>query len=151
MAFCGVHACFGTKRTSTCALHMSAFDPTATLAVHCGNGFDAGFNPYQSTRLNRYDAPPELEGGQEAARTPRDPHTGNMPMRVWDLKGHRCAPIVGARNYSQPHSQEARVSRLVPIVIVTAIDIFYRLGDLVGVLLDIVQRGDSHCVEFTSG
>lgn len=66
-------------------------------------------------------------------------------------KGHRCAPIVGARNYSQPHSQEARVSRLVPIVIVTAIDIFYRLGDLVGVLLDIVQRGDSHCVEFTPG
>jgi hypothetical protein len=29
------------------------FDPTATLAVHCGNGFDAGFNPYQSTRLSR--------------------------------------------------------------------------------------------------
>ena len=57
----------------------------------------------------------------------------------------------GARNYSQPHSQEARVGRLVPIVIVTAIDIFYRLGDLVGVLPDIVQRGDSHCVELTSG
>jgi hypothetical protein len=25
----------------------------ATLAVHCGNGFDAGFSPYQSTRLSR--------------------------------------------------------------------------------------------------
>jgi hypothetical protein len=35
---------------------LSAFDPIATLAVHCGNGFDAGFSPYQSTRLNRYDA-----------------------------------------------------------------------------------------------
>jgi hypothetical protein len=35
---------------------LSAYDPTATLAVHCGNGFDAGFCPYQSTRLNRYDA-----------------------------------------------------------------------------------------------
>jgi hypothetical protein len=23
----------------------AAFDPTATLAVHCGNGFDAGFHP----------------------------------------------------------------------------------------------------------
>jgi hypothetical protein len=23
----------------------AAFDPTATLAVHCGNGFDAGFSP----------------------------------------------------------------------------------------------------------
>jgi len=28
-------------------------DPTATLAVHCGNGFGVGFNPYQSTRLSR--------------------------------------------------------------------------------------------------
>ena len=35
---------------------MSAFDPERTLAVHCGNGFNAGFNPYQSTRLDRYDA-----------------------------------------------------------------------------------------------
>jgi len=35
---------------------LSAFDPTATLAVHCGNGFDAGFTPYQSTRLSRYNA-----------------------------------------------------------------------------------------------
>ena len=67
-------------------------DPTATLAVHSGNGFDAGFNPYQSTRLNRYDAPPELEGGQEAARTPRGPHTGNMPMRVWDLRDTDARP-----------------------------------------------------------
>jgi hypothetical protein len=33
-----------------------AIDPLATLAVHCGNGFAAGFSPYQSTRLNRYDA-----------------------------------------------------------------------------------------------
>jgi hypothetical protein len=24
---------------------LSAFDPTATLAVHCGNRFDAGFDP----------------------------------------------------------------------------------------------------------
>jgi hypothetical protein len=32
---------------------LSAFDPTATLAVHCGNVFDVGFSPYQSTRLNR--------------------------------------------------------------------------------------------------
>src|ERR1017187_5902375 len=32
---------------------LSANDPTATIAVHCGNGFDAGFSPYQSTRLSR--------------------------------------------------------------------------------------------------
>jgi hypothetical protein len=36
------------------ALNCSAaIDPTATLGVHCGNGFDAGFNPYQITRLSR--------------------------------------------------------------------------------------------------
>ena len=28
-------------------------DPTATLAVRCGNGFDVGFSPYQSSRLSR--------------------------------------------------------------------------------------------------
>jgi hypothetical protein len=38
------------------AMSFSGFDPTATLAVHCGNGFDAGFSPYQSTRLSRYNA-----------------------------------------------------------------------------------------------
>jgi hypothetical protein len=32
---------------------LSAFDPTATLAVHCGIGFDAGFSPYRSARLSR--------------------------------------------------------------------------------------------------
>jgi hypothetical protein len=32
---------------------LFANDPTATLGVHCGNGFDAGFSPYQITRLSR--------------------------------------------------------------------------------------------------
>jgi putative tryptophan/tyrosine transport system substrate-binding protein len=36
---------------------MRAFDPQETLDVHCGNGFDAGFSPYQSARLSRYNAP----------------------------------------------------------------------------------------------
>jgi hypothetical protein len=31
----------------------AANDPTATLAVHCGNCFNAGFRPYRSTRLSR--------------------------------------------------------------------------------------------------
>jgi hypothetical protein len=35
---------------------LSAYDPKRTLVVRCDNGFDAGFSPYQSTRLNRYDA-----------------------------------------------------------------------------------------------
>jgi len=38
------------------ALHESAFGPKRTLVVRCGNVFDAGFSPYQCTRLNRYDA-----------------------------------------------------------------------------------------------
>jgi hypothetical protein len=32
---------------------LSAFDPSATLAVYCGNSFNAGFSPYRSTRLSR--------------------------------------------------------------------------------------------------
>jgi hypothetical protein len=32
---------------------FDAIDPSATLAVHYGNGFDADFSPYQSTRLSR--------------------------------------------------------------------------------------------------
>jgi hypothetical protein len=35
------------------ALSFSGFDPTATFTVRCGNSFDAGFSPYQSTRLSR--------------------------------------------------------------------------------------------------
>jgi hypothetical protein len=37
---------------------LKALDPErpireATLAVHCGNGYDAGFSLYQNTRLSR--------------------------------------------------------------------------------------------------
>src|ERR1035438_8711396 len=46
-------------------------------------------------------------------------------------------------------SQEARVGRLMLQVVVTAVVIFQRLGELVGVLLDTVQRGDRHSVELT--
>jgi hypothetical protein len=35
------------KRTSRDHRKSVARDPTATLAVHCGDGFDAGFSPYQ--------------------------------------------------------------------------------------------------------
>jgi hypothetical protein len=49
---------FGRYRTNngqrwiSARVGYDAIDPTATLAVHCGNGFDAGFDPYQSARLN---------------------------------------------------------------------------------------------------
>jgi hypothetical protein len=39
-----------------------AIDPKRTLAAHWGSGFDADFNPYQSTRLNRDDPRPETGG-----------------------------------------------------------------------------------------
>jgi hypothetical protein len=48
--------CRGQSGSHMLALSFSAFDPTATLAVHCGNDIDAGFSPYQSAQLNRYDA-----------------------------------------------------------------------------------------------
>jgi hypothetical protein len=40
----------------TASVSFDADDPSATLAVHCGNDFDAQFEPYQSTRLSRYNA-----------------------------------------------------------------------------------------------
>ena len=39
---------------------MSASGTSATLDVRCGNGFDTEFEPYQSTRLSRYNAALEL-------------------------------------------------------------------------------------------
>jgi hypothetical protein len=35
------------------ALSFSGFDPTATLAMHCGNVFDVGSSPYQNASLSR--------------------------------------------------------------------------------------------------
>src|SRR5450759_1117919 len=49
----------GVKQTSRLRPPTSEFDPTATLVVHRGNGFDAGFRPYQSARLSRYNAGPQ--------------------------------------------------------------------------------------------
>jgi len=43
----------GLERKSSMHAQTDAIDPTATLAVHCGNGFDAGIGPYESTRLTR--------------------------------------------------------------------------------------------------
>jgi hypothetical protein len=45
----------GVERTSSQSAATSGFDPTATLAGHCGNRFDADSNPYQSTHLSRYN------------------------------------------------------------------------------------------------
>src|SRR5450830_1400863 len=91
-------ACGGLRSTTDCRprralLHLSyscippcgpailvTQDPTATLAVHCGNVFDVGFSPYQSTRLSRYDASSRAKGlscngasssRHSAARRPR--------------------------------------------------------------------------------
>src|ERR1700738_3924429 len=50
------------------ARRSDAFDPQETLDVHCGNGFNARFEPYQRPRLSRYNAGPELGSGYAAAR-----------------------------------------------------------------------------------
>src|SRR5215510_13346975 len=71
MAYSGkslLRSLLGVKRTWPVAMQMSAFDPKQTLAVHCGNGFDAGFSPYQSTRLSRYNAGSLAWGGRMRRR-----------------------------------------------------------------------------------
>jgi hypothetical protein len=45
----------------------SVFDPTATFAVHCGNGFDADITPSKS-RLSRYNAVSSAWGRNAGAR-----------------------------------------------------------------------------------
>ncbi len=70
-AACGGLRSAPDRRTRRTFLHLSyscaapfgsallvTQDPSATLGVHCGNGFDARFDPYQSTRLSRYNAGP---------------------------------------------------------------------------------------------
>src|SRR5450631_164653 len=42
------------QRQKVLAMAPSTRDPKATSAVHCGNGFDAGFSPYQNAHLSRY-------------------------------------------------------------------------------------------------
>ena len=42
--------------------------PIWTLGRRCGNGFDAVFSPYESTRLSRYDAVSWTWGGNATAR-----------------------------------------------------------------------------------
>src|SRR5580700_4064498 len=48
---CSTSAVGGQSRLPCCGAVMWAFDPSATLVVHCGNAFTADFSPYQSTRL----------------------------------------------------------------------------------------------------
>ena len=58
-AFAGSEVCsLNISRPHSEVAEWSVHDPSATLTVHCGNGLDAGFSPYQSTRLSRYNAGP---------------------------------------------------------------------------------------------
>jgi hypothetical protein len=47
---------YSGHRPTPAPIASEAYDPSATSAVQCGNGFDGGFSPYQSTRLSRYNA-----------------------------------------------------------------------------------------------
>jgi hypothetical protein len=44
--------CSSGKPSHNIGVFFNTIDPTATLAVQCGNGFHG----YQCARLNRYDA-----------------------------------------------------------------------------------------------
>jgi hypothetical protein len=52
----GVRPFFGVEQTSTGFVAIPESDPTATLAVQRGNGFQAVSSPYQCARPNSYDA-----------------------------------------------------------------------------------------------
>src|ERR1019366_1600423 len=56
----------GQRRLLACDA-LSVFDPSATLDVHRGNSFDAGFSPYQSTRLSLYNASSRRRGEHATA------------------------------------------------------------------------------------
>src|ERR1700688_2440946 len=63
------------------------FDPTATLVVHRGNGFDAGFRPYQSARLSRYF------GGRGVHPRSLPLRTAVPPASVPATNGTKHAPL----------------------------------------------------------
>ena len=52
----------GVERTSRSHRKMFAFEPYATLAVHCGNGFDAGFSSIKVSVCAAKMQSPELGG-----------------------------------------------------------------------------------------
>jgi hypothetical protein len=47
--------CWRLKQTPCCGAVTAGFDPSPTLAVHCGNGFDGRFEP-----LSKYSFEPIL-------------------------------------------------------------------------------------------
>ena len=56
--------CRGVERTWRSHRKMSAFEPYATLAVHCGNGFDVGFSSIKVSVCAAKMPSPELGAGQ---------------------------------------------------------------------------------------
>jgi hypothetical protein len=49
---------WNSKQTPMFECGNAGFDPSPTLAVHCGEGLDARFEPYQRACLSRYNAGP---------------------------------------------------------------------------------------------